>query len=80
MSVVQNMYNELQKLVNDAAPDVQKVVSGNKAARTRLRKTLMASKKLSHELRKVVMDEVAPVAPVAEPVAPVEPVAPATPA
>ncbi len=44
-------YEQLKKLIEDAADDVAKAEGGNKAAGTRVRKTMQEIKKVAQELR-----------------------------
>lgn len=44
-------YEQLKKLVEDAADDVAKAEGGNKAAGTRVRKAMQEIKKVAQELR-----------------------------
>jgi len=44
-------YDQLVKLVNEVADDVQKAAGGNKAAGTRVRKTMQDIRKVAQDLR-----------------------------
>lgn len=44
-------YEQLKKLIEDAADDVAKAEGGNKAAGTRVRKTMQEIKKVAQDLR-----------------------------
>lgn len=44
-------YEQLKKLVDDAADDIQKAKGGNKAAGTRARKTMQDVKKAAQDVR-----------------------------
>lgn len=44
-------YEQLKKLIEDAADDVAKAEGGNKAAGTRVRKAMQEIKKVAQELR-----------------------------
>lgn len=48
-------FDELKQLVTDAEPEVVKAETGNKAARTRARVTLMAIKKKAQDVRVELM-------------------------
>ena len=49
-------YERLKKLIEEAAEDVAKAEGGNKAAGTRVRKTMQDVKNLAQELRKKVLE------------------------
>lgn len=49
-------YLKLKNLVEEVADDVFKAVGGNKAAGTRVRKTMQDVKNLAQDLRKKVLD------------------------
>jgi hypothetical protein len=49
-------YLKLKQLVEEVADDVFKAVGGNKAAGTRVRKTMQDVKNLAQDLRKKVLD------------------------
>jgi len=48
-------YERLKKLVESAADDVQKTEGGNKAAGTRVRKTMQDVKNAAQDVRKAVL-------------------------
>ncbi|MDX2200096.1 MAG: histone H1 [Phycisphaerae bacterium] len=49
-------YAQLKKLVEEIGDDVFKAVGGNKAAGTRVRKSMQDIKNLAQEIRKKVLD------------------------
>ncbi len=49
-------YQKLKQLVEEAADDVYKAVGGNKAAGTRVRKTMQDIKNTAQEVRKKILD------------------------
>ena len=49
-------YEQLKRLVEDVADDVAKAVGGNKAAGTRVRKTMQEIKNTAQEVRKQILD------------------------
>lgn len=49
-------YENLKGLVESAADDIQKAEGGNKAAGTRVRKTMQDVKNAAQELRKAILD------------------------
>jgi len=49
-------YEQLKKLVESAADDVQKAEGGNKAAGTRVRKTMQDVKNAAQEVRKQILE------------------------
>ncbi|MGK7393706.1 MAG: histone H1 [Candidatus Cyclobacteriaceae bacterium M3_2C_046] len=50
-------FNDIKELINSAEGDADKFYTkGNKAAGTRLRKTMLEIKDLAHEIRKEVTD------------------------
>ena len=49
-------YDKLKKLVDDVAEDIYKAVGGNKAAGTRVRKTMQEIKNTAQEVRKQILD------------------------
>ena len=51
-----NEYDALKKLVDEAADDVQKALGGNKAAGTRVRKTMQQIKSAAQEIRKKILE------------------------
>lgn len=48
-------YEKLKQLVDEAADDVYKALGGNKAAGTRVRKTMQEIKNTAQEVRKRVL-------------------------
>lgn len=48
-------YEQLRRLVDEVADDVQKAVGGNKAAGTRVRKAMQEIKNTAQEVRKRVL-------------------------
>lgn len=50
------LYEQLRRVVESAADDVAKAQGGNKAAGTRVRKTMQEVKNLAQELRKKVLE------------------------
>jgi len=51
MNKLDNIYNELQDLVNDCQGDVTKFVDGNNSAGTRVRKVMQSIKDLAQQMR-----------------------------
>ena len=49
-------YEQLKRLVEDVADDVAKAVGGNKAAGTRVRKSMQDIKNAAQEVRKRILD------------------------
>ncbi len=49
-------YEQLKRLVEDVADDVAKAVGGNKAAGTRVRKTMQEIKNTAQEVRKQILE------------------------
>ena len=49
-------YEQLKQLVEDVGDDVAKAVGGNKAAGTRVRKTMQDIKNTAQEVRKQILD------------------------
>lgn len=49
-------YEQLKRLVEDVADDVAKAVGGNKAAGTRVRKSMQEIKNAAQEVRKRILD------------------------
>lgn len=49
-------YQRLRELVDEAAEDVAKATGGNKAAGTRVRKTMQEVKSLAQEVRKKILE------------------------
>ena len=52
-----NLYNELQNIINDSQSDVTKFVEGNNSAGTRVRKAMQTVKALAQEVRVEVQDQ-----------------------
>ena len=52
-----NLYDELQNIINDTQNDVTKFVEGNNSAGTRVRKAMQAVKSLAQEVRVEVQDQ-----------------------
>ena len=52
-----NLYDELQDVINDCQTDVTKFVEGNNSAGTRVRKAMQAVKSLAQEVRVEVQDQ-----------------------
>lgn len=50
------IYENLQKLVNEVQPDLEKAERGNKSAAVRVRKAMQDIKKVAQDLRKEMMD------------------------
>ncbi len=48
-------YEQLKRLVEEVADDVAKAVGGNKAAGTRVRKTMQEIKNTAQEVRKQIL-------------------------
>ena len=51
-----DLYQQLVKLVQEAEPDLQKAAGGNKAAGTRVRKTMQEIRSLAQEIRVKVLE------------------------
>lgn len=51
-----DLYQQLVKLVQEAEPDLQKAAGGNKAAGTRVRKTMQEIRSLAQEVRVKVLE------------------------
>jgi len=49
-------YEQLRQLVESAAEDVKKATGGNKAAGTRVRKTMQEIKAVAQEVRKGILE------------------------
>lgn len=49
-------YEQLKRLVEEVADDVAKAVGGNKAAGTRVRKSMQEIKNAAQEVRKRILD------------------------
>lgn len=54
--MVEETYRQLVKLVADAEADVQKAAGGNKAAGTRVRKSMQDVKKVANDLRAKILE------------------------
>ena len=52
-----NLYDELQNIINDSQSDVTKFVEGNNSAGTRVRKAMQAVKQLAQDIRKEVQEQ-----------------------
>ena len=52
-----DLYDELQNVINDGQSDVTKFVEGNNSAGTRVRKAMQNIKKLAQEVRVEVQDQ-----------------------
>ena len=52
-----NLYDELQNIINDSQSDVTKFVEGNNSAGTRVRKAMQNVKALAQEVRVEVQDQ-----------------------
>jgi len=52
-----DLYDELQDVINDCQSDVTKFVEGNNAAGTRVRKAMQAVKALAQKVRVEVQDQ-----------------------
>lgn len=50
------VYEQIRRLVDEAEEDIRKAAGGNKAAGTRVRKTMQELKNLSQEMRKRVLE------------------------
>lgn len=49
-------YEKLKELVDQAAEDINKAVGGNKAAGTRVRKTMQDIKEMAQNVRKKILE------------------------
>jgi hypothetical protein len=49
-------YEQLKDMISDVEEDVRKAAGGNKAAGTRVRKTMQEVKNLAQEVRKKVLE------------------------
>ena len=49
-------YDQLRKIIEDAADDIAKANGGNKAAGTRVRKTMQEVKKVAQVVRVSILD------------------------
>ena len=54
--MLNDLYQQLVKLVQEAEPDLQKAAGGNKAAGTRVRKTMQEIRSLAQEIRVNVLE------------------------
>ena len=54
---VENLYDEMQNLINDSSVDVTKFVDGNNSAGTRVRKVMQTIKSLAQEVRLEVQEQ-----------------------
>ena len=54
---VENLYDEMQDLINDSQSDVTKFVNGNNSAGTRVRKVMQTIKSLAQEVRVEVQEQ-----------------------
>jgi hypothetical protein len=54
--MVMETYEQLRQLVDSAAEDVKKAIGGNKAAGTRVRKTMQDVKSKAQEVRKGILE------------------------
>ena len=52
-----NLYDELQNVINDGQSDVTKFVEGNNSAGTRVRKAMQTIKSLAQDIRLEVQDQ-----------------------
>ena len=52
-----NLYDELQNIINDSLSDVTKFVEGNNSAGTRVRKAMQNVKALAQEVRIEVQNQ-----------------------
>ena len=54
---LEELYDNIQNLINDCQSDVTKFVEGNNSAGTRVRKAMQAVKSLAQEVRVEVQDQ-----------------------
>ena len=54
---LEELYDNIQNLINDCQSDVTKFVEGNNSAGTRVRKAMQAVKALAQEVRVEVQDQ-----------------------
>tara|TARA_R100000995_G_C3357968_1_gene66016 strand:+ start:226 stop:426 length:201 start_codon:yes stop_codon:yes gene_type:complete len=54
---VEELYDNMQDLINDSQSDVTKFVDGNKSAGTRVRKAMQTVKALAQEVRVEIQDQ-----------------------
>ena len=52
-----DLFNDLQNVINDCQTDVTKFVEGNNSAGTRVRKAMQAVKSLAQDIRVEVQDQ-----------------------
>ena len=52
-----DLYDELQNVINDGQSDVTKFVEGNNSAGTRVRKAMQTIKSLAQDIRVEVQDQ-----------------------
>ena len=52
-----NLFDDLQNVINDCQTDVTKFVEGNNSAGTRVRKAMQSVKSLAQEVRVEVQDQ-----------------------
>ena len=52
-----NLYDELQNIINDSQSDVTKFVEGNNSAGTRVRKAMQTVKSLAQNIRVEVQEQ-----------------------
>ena len=57
MNELNNIFDQLQDIVNDCQGDVTKFVEGNNSAGTRVRKAMQSIKSLAQEIRIEVQDQ-----------------------
>ena len=57
MNELNNIFDQLQNIVNDCQGDVTKFVDGNSSAGTRVRKAMQTIKGLAQEVRVEVQDQ-----------------------
>lgn len=57
MNPLNNLFDELQDVVNDCQTDVTKFIEGNNSAGTRVRKAMQEIKKLAQFVRVEVQDQ-----------------------
>jgi len=55
-TLIQEAYERLKRTVEEAAEDIKKAEGGNKAAGTRVRKTMQDVKKAAQDLRVAVLE------------------------
>tara|TARA_R100000655_G_scaffold76692_1_gene115682 strand:- start:1319 stop:1507 length:189 start_codon:yes stop_codon:yes gene_type:complete len=57
MNPLNNLFDELQDMINDCQTDVTKFIEGNNSAGTRVRKAMQEIKKLAQFVRVEVQDQ-----------------------